>query len=101
MVPNETCITSPIFFRFLKAKWGSARSNVSPPEAKCATPSVHGGPYPSTSDGRSPSVVSYAIFRFRRLLSYRGFFDSARLEELKDANSLRIWHLVNGEMVRG
>lgn len=88
-------MASPILLRFLKARCGAARSTASRPESKCATPSLRGGPYPSTSDGRSTSVGSYAIFRFRRLLCYQGFPDSALPEELKDANSLGIWHVVN------
>ena len=32
---------------------------------------VHGGPYPSTSDGRSTSVGSLAIHRFLRPVSYQ------------------------------
>lgn len=62
---------------------------------------VHGGPYPSTSDGRSTSVGSNAIFRFTRLVCYQGFPDSALSDELKDANPLGIWRMVNGEMVHG
>jgi hypothetical protein len=83
-------MASPVLLRFLKARWGAARSTISPPESKCATPSLRGGPYPSTSDGRSTSVDSYSIFRFTRLLCYEGFPDSALPEELKDANSLGI-----------
>jgi 2,5-dioxopentanoate dehydrogenase len=43
---------------------------------------VHGGPYPSTSDGRSTSVGSAAIFRFCRPICYQGFPDSALPPEL-------------------
>jgi alpha-ketoglutaric semialdehyde dehydrogenase len=32
---------------------------------------VHGGPFPSTSDSRSTSVGSLAIFRFLRPVSYQ------------------------------
>lgn len=34
---------------------------------------VHGGPYPATSDGRSTSVGTLAIFRFLRPVSYQDF----------------------------
>jgi 2,5-dioxopentanoate dehydrogenase len=59
---------------------------------------VHGGPYPSTSDGRSTSVGTQAIFRFTRLVCYQGFPDSALPDELKDANPLGIWRMINGQM---
>jgi NADP-dependent aldehyde dehydrogenase len=59
---------------------------------------VHGGPYPATSDGRSTSVGSQAIFRFCRPVCYQGFPQTALPEELKDANPMHIWRLVDGEM---
>jgi NADP-dependent aldehyde dehydrogenase len=61
---------------------------------------VHGGPYPSTSDGRSTSVGSQAIFRFTRLVCYQGFPDSALPESLRDANPLGIWRMIDGQMSR-
>lgn len=61
---------------------------------------VHGGPYPATSDGRSTSVGSQAIFRFCRAICYQGFPDAALPDELKDANPLGIWRLVDGQITR-
>ena len=61
---------------------------------------VHGGPYPSTSDGRSTSVGSQAIFRFARLVCYQGFPESALPDALKDGNPLGIWRMLDGEMSR-
>jgi len=61
---------------------------------------VHGGPYPSTSDGRSTSVGTRAIFRFTRPVCYQGFPDEALPAELKNSNPLRIWRMVDGEMTR-
>ncbi len=61
---------------------------------------VHGGPYPATSDGRSTSVGSQAIFRFTRPVCYQGFPDDALPAELKDANPLGIWRMVDGHMTR-
>jgi 2,5-dioxopentanoate dehydrogenase len=61
---------------------------------------VHGGPYPSTSDGRSTSVGSQAIFRFARPVCYQGFPDSALPDALKNGNPLGIWRMVDGEMMR-
>jgi alpha-ketoglutaric semialdehyde dehydrogenase len=61
---------------------------------------VHGGPYPSTSDGRSTSVGTQAIFRFTRPVCYQGFPDTALPEALKDANPLGIWRMVDGEMTK-
>lgn len=61
---------------------------------------VHGGPYPSTSDGRSTSVGSQAIFRFARLICYQGFPDRVLPEALKSDNPLGIWRMVDGELSR-
>jgi NADP-dependent aldehyde dehydrogenase len=61
---------------------------------------VHGGPYPSTSDGRSTSVGSQAIFRFARLVCYQGFPDGALPDAVKEGNPLGIWRMVDGEMSR-
>ncbi len=61
---------------------------------------VHGGPYPSTSDGRSTSVGTRAIFRFTRPVCYQGFPDEALPQELRDANPLGIWRMVDGQMTR-
>ena len=61
---------------------------------------VHGGPYPATSDGRSTSVGSQAIFRFARPVCYQGFPDSVLPDELKNANALGIWRMVDGQMSR-
>jgi len=61
---------------------------------------VHGGPYPSTSDGRSTSVGTRAIFRFAWPVCYQGFPDDALPPELQDANPLGIWRLVDGQITR-
>jgi 2,5-dioxopentanoate dehydrogenase len=58
---------------------------------------MHGGPYPATADGRSTSVGTRAIERFVRPLCYQNFPDSALPDELKEANPLRLWRLVDGK----
>jgi len=62
---------------------------------------VHGGPYPSTSDGgRSTSVGTRALNRWTRLVCYQGFVDELLPAELQDANPLGLMRMVNGEMTR-
>ncbi len=51
---------------------------------------VHGGPFPATSDGRSTSVGTMAIFRFVRPVAWQGFPDAALPAELQDDNPLGI-----------
>lgn len=59
---------------------------------------VHGGPFPATSDGRSTSVGTRAALRFVRQVCYQDFADDALPDELKEANPLNIWRMVDGEM---
>jgi len=82
----------------LETKAGRLIFNGFPTGVEVAHAMVHGGPYPSTSDGRSTSVGSQAIFRFTRLVCYQGFPDSVLPDELKEANPLGIWRMVDGSM---
>ncbi|MGH9729003.1 MAG: aldehyde dehydrogenase (NADP(+)), partial [Candidatus Acidiferrales bacterium] len=61
---------------------------------------VHGGPYPATSDGRSTSVGTQAIYRFARPVCYQDFPNVSIPDELKNENPLGIWRLVDGQMTR-
>ena len=57
---------------------------------------MHGGPYPSLSDGRTTSVGSNAIYRFTRLVCFQNYPDAALPTELRNANPLGLSRLVNG-----
>lgn len=57
---------------------------------------VHGGPYPASTDGRTTSVGTQAIFRFARPVCYQNLPDSALPPELRNANPLGIWRMVDG-----
>lgn len=59
---------------------------------------VHGGPYPSTSDGRSTSVGGRAIDRFVRAVCYQDAPQTTLPEELRDGNPAGITRLVNGQL---
>ncbi len=61
---------------------------------------VHGGPYPATTDGRSTSVGTYAIYRFTRPVSYQNFPDACLPDELKEDNPLGIWRMVDGDLTK-
>lgn len=84
----------------LETKVGRLLFNAFPTGVEVSHAMVHGGPYPSTSDGRSTSVGSQAIFRFARPVCYQGFPDATLPDELKNANPLKIWRMVDGEMRR-
>jgi len=59
---------------------------------------VHGGPYPSTSDGRSTSVGTLAIERFTRQVAWQNCPDPLLPPALQEANPLGIFRLVDGEL---
>jgi NADP-dependent aldehyde dehydrogenase len=62
---------------------------------------VHGGPYPSTADGRSTSVGTLAITRFLRPVCYQDFPQELLPDALKDANPQKLWRLQDGDLVKG
>lgn len=61
---------------------------------------VHGGPFPATTDGRSTSVGTAAIYRFTRAVCYQNMPDTFLSDELKNHNPLKIWRMVNGEQTK-
>ena len=65
----------------------------------CAS-TVHGGPYPATTDARMTSVGALAIERFTRPVCFQNFPQSALPDQLKDENPLRIWRKVDDEFKR-
>ncbi len=61
---------------------------------------VHSGPYPATSDARSTSVGTAAIYRFVRPVAFQNFPDHLLPEALQDANPAGIFRMVDGQWGR-
>lgn len=61
---------------------------------------VHGGPYPSTSDGHSTSVGGRAIDRWARAVCFQDTPKSLLPLELQDGNATGILRIVNGTRTR-
>jgi len=80
----------------LEGKAGRLVFNAFPTGVEVCHAMTHGGPYPATSDGRSTSVGTRAIFRFARPVCYQGFPEAALPDALKDANPLGLMRLVDG-----
>ncbi len=59
---------------------------------------VHGGPFPSTADGRSTSVGSMAIERFLRPVSYQDLPQSLLPESLQDTNPFALNRRIDGKL---
>lgn len=84
----------------LQTKAGRLLFNNFPTGVEVCHAMVHGGPYPATSDGRSTSVGTRAIFRFTRQVCFQNFPDVALPEELREANPLGILRLLDGTFSR-
>ena len=82
----------------LQTKAGRLVFNGFPTGVEVGHAMVHGGPFPATSDGRSTSVGTRAALRFTRSVSYQDWPDEALPEELKNANPLHIWRMIDGQM---
>ena len=84
----------------LERRAGRLIFNGFPTGVEVCSSMVHGGPFPSTSDGRSTSVGTMAIHRFCRPVSWQAFPAAALPEELRDDNPLGIQRLVDGDYAR-
>lgn len=70
----------------LETKVGRILVNGYPTGVEVGHAMVHGGPFPSTSDGRSTSVGSAAIYRWLRPVAYQDVPQEFLPESLKDSN---------------
>ncbi|MBZ5535016.1 MAG: aldehyde dehydrogenase (NADP(+)) [Acidobacteriia bacterium] len=79
----------------LETKVGRLIFNGFPTGVEVCSAMVHGGPFPATSDGRTTSVGTRAIYRFVRPVCHQNFPDVALPDELKDNNPRGIWRMVD------
>jgi NADP-dependent aldehyde dehydrogenase len=79
----------------LQQRAGRLIYNGFPTGVEVCSSMVHGGPFPATSDGRSTSVGTMAIFRFCRAVAWQGFPDAALPVELQEGNPLGIKRMEN------
>ena len=84
----------------LEQKVGRLLINGFPTGVEVCHSMVHGGPFPATTNSRSTSVGTAAIFRFARPVCYQNFPQSLLPAELKDSNPLAIWRLVDGDLTK-
>lgn len=82
----------------LERKVGRILANGFPTGVEVSHAMVHGGPFPATSDGRSTSVGSAAIYRFLRPVSYQNLPQDLLPAAVQDANPLGIWQRRDGQM---
>lgn len=84
----------------LEQKAGRIVINGFPTGVEVCSAMVHGGPFPSTTDSKTTSVGTAAIYRFTRPVCYQGMPDFLLPAELKNKNSLSIFRLVDGELTK-
>jgi NADP-dependent aldehyde dehydrogenase len=84
-------------FANLEQKVGRLIVNGFPTGVEVCPSMHHGGPFPSTSFPHFTSVGTAAVYRFTRPACYQGFPDDLLPPELRAANPLGIWRLVDGE----
>lgn len=61
---------------------------------------IHGGPFPATTDSRFTSVGMTSIDRFLRPVTYQGFPDALLPQALTEANPLGLPRLHDGHLTR-
>ena len=81
----------------LERKAGRILANGWPTGVEVCHAMVHGGPFPATSDSRTTSVGSAAIFRFLRPVCYQALPQGLLPEPLRDGNPWGVTRLVDGK----
>ncbi len=82
----------------LQSKVGRLVINGFPTGVEVCDAMVHGGPFPATTDVRTTSVGTQAIYRFTRPVCYQDFPDNLLPDELKQSNPLKISRVINGKI---
>ena len=83
----------------LSRKVGRILTNGWPTGVEVTHAMVHGGPFPSTADGRSTSVGTLAMMRFLRPVCYQDVPDALLPAALQAANPLALTRRIDGKLV--
>lgn len=94
---SEELIEYKDLLDILEQKAGRVIINGFPTGVEVCSAMVHGGPFPSTTDSRTTSVGTAAIYRFTRPVCYQNMPQQMLPSALQDKNILGIYRLVNGE----
>jgi len=95
---DEELIEYADLLDILEQKAGRVVINGFPTGVEVSHAMVHGGPFPATTDSKTTSVGTAAIYRFTRPVCYQNMPQSLLPEELKNENSLKIFRMINGEI---
>lgn len=80
----------------LERKAGRILANAWPTGVEVCQAMIHGGPWPATSDSRSTSVGTAAIYRFLRPVCYQDIPQMLLPQSLRDENPLGVSRLLDG-----
>lgn len=97
MMPSDLELAQALL-PLLEHKAGRILVNSWPTGVEVCDAMVHGGPFPSTSDSRSTSVGTAAIYRFLRPVCYQNFPDELLPAALKQQQTTSAVGLVNGQL---
>ena len=97
---EEELINATNLVELLTQKAGRVIFNGVPTGVEVCHAMHHGGPFPSTSNGKYTSVGTDAIHRFVRPVTFQNMPDAILPDALKHDNPLNIWRTVNGEKMR-
>ena len=100
MVTQEELEKASGLLEVLSQKAGRVIFNGVPTGVEVCHAMHHGGPFPSTTNGKYTSVGTEAIQRFVRPVTFQNIPDTLLPNALKRGNPLQIWRTVNGEKVR-
>lgn len=84
----------------LESKAGRIILNGVPTGVEVCHAMVHGGPFPATTDARSTSVGTLAIYRFTRPVCYQDFSEKLLPRELMNDNPGSIMRMINGILTK-
>ena len=85
----------------LEQKAGRIVINGFPTGVEVCSAMVHGGPFPATTDSRTTSVGTAAIYRFVRPVCYQNMPQALLPVELQDENPMAITRMIDGETIKG
>lgn len=87
-------------FNILENKAGRVIVNGAPTGVEVTHAMVHGGPFPATTDSRSTSVGTNAVYRFTRAVCFQNYPQTLLPQELQNENKNDIWRKVNNSLTR-
>ena len=97
MEPNDDKVFIKKLLSILERKVGRILFNGYPTGVEVCHAMVHGGPFPATSDSRTTSVGTEAIWRFLRPVCYQDVPSDLLPSALKDVGGWSVPKLINGK----